>query len=52
MLIPIQFFVEIFSLNNSNPINVEQATMATLLMVNNEELSKPSTRSAFNRFIP
>lgn len=49
MRIPIQFFLEICSLNNSKPINVETATITTLLMVNIEELSSPSTRNAFKR---
>ena len=49
MRIPTQFLFEICSLNSSNPMSVENATMATLLIVNSEELSKPSTRNAFSR---
>lgn len=46
---PIQFLVEIFSLKISNPINVETATIATLLIVNSHELSRLSILRAFNK---
>ena len=47
--IPIQFFEEITSLKRNKPIKQDMATIATLFMVNTEELSKPSTRNAFNK---
>ena len=49
IIIPTQFLIEICSLNKNNPDNVEAATMATLLIVNIDELSKPSTLRAFSK---
>jgi hypothetical protein len=48
-IIPIQFFLDMFSLNKTKPTNVESAKMAILLMVNIVELSVFSTRNAKSR---
>jgi len=47
--IPIQFFLEICSLNKTNPTIVDNITIATLFTVNIEELSNPSNCKAFSQ---
>lgn len=48
-LMPIQFFLDMDSLNKNKPTSVEAITIATLLTVNNVELSRPLNCSAFNK---